>query len=252
MWCQMDETFSARFGPAARDYTFAPNESAERALGTIEPGFRIEMVNRGQFSLIDLVRAVLAQTGPAYLTMSTWSIGRREAAAVAWMLDTDQILDLVVLMMDRGFKRLPRAWSRSDSSSHFKTLERTFGTGRILQCNSHSKFVLLVNDRYNVAIRTSANLNQNIRLEQFSIDDDRKMVEFYAGIVQSWAKVQPPGFGRKSSGVGRRFDRPDAFDDVRSLPELPEGEIDLGAVLSEAAPLDLCETALEMDWQIDG
>ena len=223
----MTEGYSARFTGKERSYICAPHANAYRAIGTIEPGFRMELVNRGQFSLIDVIRVLIEQTGPAYLTVSTWTIGRAEVAAIAWLLDSGYLLDLRVLMMNRAFKTMHRQWSRDGGKDdHYRALERTFGTERIIQCKSHAKFVLIVNDEWSIAIRTSANFNRNIRLEQFSIDDDASMTAFYAGIVKSWAGTVAPGFAPSASDIDRPFQRLDAFDDVRALPPSTSDDLD--------------------------
>ena len=235
----MTEGYSARFTGKERSYICAPHANAYRAIGTVEPGFRMELVNRGQFSLIDVIRVLIEQTGPAYLTVSTWTIGRAEVAAIAWLLDGGYLLDLRVIMMNRTFKTMHRQWSRhGEKGDHYRALERTFGAERIVQCQSHAKFVLIVNEQWSIAVRTSANFNSNARLEQFSIDDDRAMAEFYASIVQSWAKTVAPGFGPPAADIDRAFKRLDAFSDVRSLPPAVDGEFDLDDLLLDDLDLE--------------
>ena len=195
---------------AERKLLCAPKQNAIEAIGKIEPGFRIELVNCAQFSLIDVVRALLLQTGPAHVTISTWSTSIKDAANAAWMLRNKEILS-IKLLIDRGFKTLEK------QKTYFQRLEDWYGKDSILQCRTHAKFVLIKNKKYNIAIRTSANLNTNIRLEQFSIDDDEKLVNFYAGVVESWAGVVAAGFGVSVNEVDRAFSR-HACKEIESLP----------------------------------
>lgn len=43
----------------------------------------------------------------------------------------------------------------------------------------HAKFVVIRNEQWNIVIRTSANLNKNVRLENFEIDDDKDFADFF-------------------------------------------------------------------------
>lgn len=52
--------------------------TASEAIGTLEPGISIFGVTRGQFSMIDLVLAVLDQLGPAHVSLWTWKIAEYE------------------------------------------------------------------------------------------------------------------------------------------------------------------------------
>ena len=179
-------------------YICAPRAGAASALGELRPGFRLEVVNRGQFSLIEVVRAILKQTGPANVTLSTWSAGIRDAANAAWLLETGEIRRLL-MMVDRGMKTL------ETQKTYYQRLQDWYGEGSILQCRTHAKFAIIRNEGWHVVVRTSANLNENVRLEQFSIDDNRDMADFYESIVSSWAGCVPLGFAVTVNKVDRAF-----------------------------------------------
>ena len=48
-----------------RKISLRATESAQNAVGMLEPGIELYGLTMGQFSLIDLILAVLRQTGPA-------------------------------------------------------------------------------------------------------------------------------------------------------------------------------------------
>lgn len=168
-----------------------------RALDAIEgwtKGGRVIGLTNGEFSLLSLIEAVLSYTGPANVTISTWSAGLYDASALRSLMACGKILD-VKLILDRSFK------TRQAGYSVF--IQDAFKEENIRTTNTHSKFVLIKNDAYNICIRSSMNLNENKRCENFDMDDDAQIYRFFAdfaaqlfdkmpeGIIESRKKVDP-------------------------------------------------------------
>lgn len=148
----------------------APYQSALETIGELEPGCRIVGMTKGQFSLLDLIRAVLASTGPAHLIVSTWTAGIRDAENAGMLIERGELLGLK-LLCDRSFpRRQPRYCAR---------ILEIFGPDSIRMTRTHAKFALLHNDDWHVVIRSSMNLNRNPRFEQFDLDDDAELYEFF-------------------------------------------------------------------------
>jgi hypothetical protein len=117
--------FSVRPSPRKARTIAAPIESARDAIGKIHPGLRVVGLNKGQFSLIDLITAVLEQVGAASVTVSTWTPGKIEIDAVLTMLHTHRITDFR-LLVDRSFvSRHPgeaRRLRRFGEETHYAAL----------------------------------------------------------------------------------------------------------------------------------
>lgn len=190
-------------------YVCAPRSTAVEAIGTISPGFRLEVVNRGNFGRIDIVQALLTQTGPADVLLSTWSIGIRDGANLAQMQSDGLIrsMSLVVNLANKTVEPHKTYWER---------MVGWFGESNVYPCQVHSKFTVIRNENWNIVIRSSANLTENIRLEQFSIDDSAAMANFYAGIIRSWAACVPEGFETPTKIITRAMKG--ALVDVESTP----------------------------------
>ena len=141
----------------------------EDIVGKIEPGMRTFGFTAGQFSFSDLIEYILNQTGPATLYISTWAASNDGIKKVFDFLNSDMLAD-VKFMIDTGAKKY-----RDDQFG--KLLDR-FGdcvrTTRI-----HAKFAVIRNENWNIVIRTSANLNKNLRLENFEIDEDKEFADFF-------------------------------------------------------------------------
>lgn len=161
-------------------------ENAEKAVEGLEHGIEIFGFTMGQFSLIDLIIAVLRQTGPAHVTISTWTAAKAEVETAYRLLRESRVLSCQWLV-DYSFPiRQP---------SYCERLRERFGDDCIRLGRTHAKFVLIKNDDWNVAIRTSMNLNTNPRFEQFELSDDPAMCGFLQEVVDDVFGAQEAGEG---------------------------------------------------------
>lgn len=214
----------------------APYQSAEAAIGQLEPGCRILGLTKGQFSLLDLLRACLAQTGPAHVVVSTWTTGIRDADNAKLLLDTGKILSFR-LLTDRSFAtRQPK---------YCQAIVRAFGNAAIRCTNTHAKFCLIQNDAWQIAIRSSMNLNRNPRFEQFDLDDDPAVVAFLREHADEMADLMPEGLRPPFAAVDAAFTNAlgGGLSDVYQLHGTPDddGPINMDAFLEPPAPFTAAE-----------
>ena len=171
-----------------RVFKISPSQSAQDCIGELTPNCSIIGVTKGQFSLLDLIRAVSGQIGPASLTVSTWSTGIRDAQNVGMLIDKGAFTS-VSLCLDRSFAgRQPK---------YLPTVIDAWGVDNIRMTRNHSKFFMLRNDKWNFCCRSSMNLNRNPRLEQFDLDDSPELCDFFQGIVDEIFEKMPPGLTKK-------------------------------------------------------
>ena len=138
----------------------------------------------GQFSLIDLIEATLEITGPADVTISTWSAGFYDVDAAVRFRDNGLLLSCRFLM-----DSMPKRGQATPGD-----VGELFGVDSIRTCNSHAKFVLIRNDAWHVVITSSMNLNLNPRLEQFEMTDDAERYAFFDAFVESVWTDMPEGW----------------------------------------------------------
>lgn len=50
----------------------------------------------------------------------------------------------------------------------------------------HAKFAVMTNEKYHLAIRTSMNLNENRRIENFEISDDKLLADYLTSIIDGF------------------------------------------------------------------
>lgn len=148
--------------------------SAAEAVGEITRGIEIYGLSKGQFSLIELVEHVLAATGPADVTISTWTAAGADLAHTQGFL-TDGRVTSARWLVDFSFP--------SRQPAYLAQLRDRFGDEAIRFTANHAKFVMIRNAAWNVAIRTSMNLNLNRRLESYEISEDVDLCDWLAEIV---------------------------------------------------------------------
>ena len=208
-----------------RKLIIAPYQLAHDCIGEITPGCSIIGVTKGQFSLLDLIRAVSDQVGPAALTVSTWSTGIRDTQNLDILINQGTFTS-VSLCLDRSFSgRQPK---------YVQEVIRVWGQENIRMTRNHGKFFLLRNEQWNICCRSSMNLNRNPRLEQFDIDDSLELCEFFADIIKQIFEKMPPGLTKKVKKCDEVFSQ--LLGGGLSDQYLPEDMAEWGNDLKEWKP----------------
>lgn len=155
-----------------RDIRRAANCAA--AVGELDRETEIYGFTRGQFSLVDLINHCLDQTGPGFLTISTWAAGEADVSAVLGLIESGRLTGARWLV-DRTFgRRAPELVSR---------IRKAFGPEAIRIADNHAKFFLLEAAGWQLVCRTSMNLNHNPRFESFQLAHDPELFAFHKAII---------------------------------------------------------------------
>ena len=145
-------------------------ENAEKAIAELkQDGMEIFGLTRGQFSLSDLLKATLIKTGPAELAISTWTAAHADVERMMNLLKNGLITDCKWLVDHTFVRRVPALTAQ---------IRQQFGDDAIRVTKTHAKFATITNESWQVAIRSSMNLNQNPRLESFQIGHDPVLCKF--------------------------------------------------------------------------
>ena len=158
----------------------------------------------GTWSLIDGIREMLRLAGPSRVTLSTWTAADADLRDAERMLRARLIVDFR-LCVDRSFiTRQPK---------YCATARALFGDGAIRVWNSHAKFCVVQGDGADLLLLSSANLNRNRRVENFSLFRSAEMIETYLGLVNVLFEIQGAGVGIDNPANGR----PDTDEAVRRV-----------------------------------
>lgn len=162
-------------------------ESAARCIGEITKGCDLFGLTKGDFSMIDILRHIARQIGPCRIDIGTWTAAAADIRQAEAMLGDRNILSMRWLL-DRSFPQRQEAYFRS-------LLER-FGRDSVRLARFHAKFILLENDGWSVAVRTSMNLNLNQRIEFFEISEGSPISDYLREVVDyHFALPQEDSFG---------------------------------------------------------
>lgn len=183
-------------------------QSAQRCIGALVPGCEIYGFTKGQFSCIHILEHVLKQTGPADVVICTWSAASGDISAAHNMLHMGGINSLRFIV-DFSFK--------SRKPQFCQELIEAFGPDSIRVTSIHAKFMIVKNDKWNICIRTSMNLNHNPRFENFEISDDPGMCDFMLETVADIWATQEPLEGFKSPSAGKK--------NFKQIYEVEQGDI---------------------------
>jgi hypothetical protein len=156
-------------------------ECATAAVATLErDGCELFGLTKGQFSLTDMIEAILEKTGPADLSISTWTAANSDVSRMLELLRSGAIRSCRWLVDMTFMRRCP---------SLAAEIRAKFGADAIRVTRTHAKFCTITNDGWQVALRSSMNLNQNPRLESFQVGHDPELCNFLSGVMDDiWAR----------------------------------------------------------------
>ena len=160
--------------------------NAADMIGNVEHGCEIFGLTGGQFSFIDILEHCLNFTGAADCVIATWTASYANIEK-ALRFTSDNRIKSCRWLVDRSFKT-----RKPDLCKH---LVDVFGKGCIRTASSHAKFLLLHNEEWSLCIRTSMNLNQNPRVENFEISDDPSLLEYMLDICDGVFEEESGEFG---------------------------------------------------------
>lgn len=157
-----------------REIRTAKKGAAADAIGTIGKTSEIYILTFGQFSLIDTLVHLLDRTGPAAVDIATWTAANAHLEESANLLKSAAITRMRWVVDTSFLNRQP---------AYCRRMRELFGDDCIRTCRTHSKFINITNDEWDVTVRTSMNLNNNPRLENLEISNDPALSGFLTEIV---------------------------------------------------------------------
>ena len=154
--------------------------SAEVAIRDLAPGLELVGFTKGQFSLLDLIKATAKHIGPSHLHISTWTAALSEVGELAVMhkrgvlLSTRWLADISLGGRDRGV---------------MQAILHHFGKNSVRVTKNHSKFCVFINDEWRLVLLSSMNLNMNPRMENFSLSNDPELAAWLLAFLDEiWGK----------------------------------------------------------------
>jgi hypothetical protein len=166
-------------------------QSATEAVSGLErDGMELFGLTKGQFSLTDMIEAILEKTGPADLSISTWTAANGDVTRMLALLSSGAIRSCRWMVDLTFMRRCPQLTSE---------IRAKFGADAIRVTKTHAKFCTITNDDWQIALRSSMNLNQNPRMESFQVGHDPVLCQFLSEVLDDVWKRQDKGIADLSS-----------------------------------------------------
>ena len=163
----------------------------------------------GQFSLVDVIAALLDRTGPARVDICVWAVGAADLQRTKRITAGGRATRLR-WVLDQGFE--------SRTPHYLEQMRQLYGDEQIRTIRAHAKFVLIANDEWQIVVRTSMNLNQNTRFEHLDVVDDPDLHRWHEQIVDGIFEREKAG-DYSSKGM----------TDITGVPETnPATPVELG------------------------
>ena len=212
---------------------------AEDAVADLAPGCRILGLTLGRFSFGDLIRAVCRKTGPADVTISTWTAGLRDLETMAWVLERKRVKSIRFMVGD-GFVSCCRPVAHR--------MVELYGGDALVLARTHAKFAMIDADGWKIVIRTSMNLSRNPRIEQFELDDDPEIFAFYDAVCQRVRDSTPPGIETSWKETNTAF--ASVLSDTPTEDEVASDAVDVEALVADllSAPPDVQQMIADLAW----
>lgn len=209
--------------------------TAAQVLGPLRPGDRVTGLTAGQFSAVDAMEHMVDELGPAAVRISTWTTGIYDIQRARDIRVAGRITDIRVLL-DRGtFEKSPKFAG---------PLIEVLGVDAFRCLSVHAKVIIVSGERGSAVMRSSMNLNKNLRTEQFDIDVCDEVAGFYVDWFDAlW--VQSAITRDNRAIIAAVYDRYRAAPEGEPAEEAPDRA-------REVKPEAISMSAAELDAWLDG
>jgi len=208
--------------------------TAAETIGPLAESVSVTGLTAGQFSAIDAMEHMVNELGPSVVRLSTWTTGIYDVER-ARDIQMDGRINECRVLLDRGtFEKSPKFAG---------PLIEILGVESFRCLSVHAKVIIVEGERGTAVMRSSMNLNKNLRTEQFDIDVGPEVGAFFI----EWFDALWDESGRTRDNqaiIQAVFDRflalppvePKARADPVEADDLSGLVLDLGALDDDGVP----------------
>ena len=157
-----------------------------KAFEGLEADTTIHGLTNGSWSFGDGIAALARRAKNSHLIIATWTAGAAEIVRYDRLCNEKEI-ESCLFLVDFSF--------RTRQPKYCALLRERFGDDCIRVWNCHAKFAIIKGADLEILYLTSANLNKNPRIENFTITTDPEVVKQYRELVNNLFEEQKPGEG---------------------------------------------------------
>lgn len=197
-------------------------ENAKEAIGGIKKGMSLFCLTKGDFNKINIIEHILDEIGSADVVVCTWAAGGFDVKKLKALHDSGRVNNISIILDKSAISKL--------GADRFKIITELF-PNEVYPTSTHAKFILIRNEEFHIVVRTSMNLNENKRIENFEIDDDRELYNYIELVIKDIIKKNTYSVGTfKLLGKDEQFNK--------YIPALSEGNSGLRDKLKDTDVLD--------------
>ena len=137
-----------------------------------EQGVSYHCISFGDVDSLTYMRVIVKQQRIKYALLSTWCMASEDIAEIRSWIERGYI-GRVDFYVGEIFKA-----SYYRQYEELQDLCKTLG-GRVAICRNHSKVMVLIGEKWDAVIETSANVNTNPRIENAVITTDSQLAHWY-------------------------------------------------------------------------
>ena len=181
--------------PRKRQIRLSADMGAAEAIGKLSPGCEIFGLTKGQFSLQDILAAILDQTGPADVDLATFTMAELSILFLRGLIDAEKIRRIRVII-DRSFQ--------GREPEYCATLLAAIGNDKVRTTRNHAKYLVIQNETWKIVVRSSMNFGADPKLEFFEVSDDPELCDFLTRVGDDLF-ARPAAFNFSGDGAGLDF-----------------------------------------------
>lgn len=159
----------------------ALNSELPLVLPRIDPGQHYHLVSAGLWAMHELLFHLLTFTGPARVTLATWSMSETAVRQLVRGLDAGLITSLHALLDARVRVRTPEVLAFLKCQA-----------ARVRITANHAKVTVIENDAWQIAVVSSANMTNNPRYEATVVDCHPGAARLHCGWIENELRKAHP------------------------------------------------------------
>lgn len=129
----------------------------------------LHFCTEGKWSSHEMLAVILARTGPAALSLTSWGLTEDPVRHMAHLMRQGTITSIRMLLDKRIVAHNPQAYQLAQAQ---------FGNG-VITANIHAKVMVVRNAQWDIVVITSANMTRNKRIEAGVIMESPEAAEFH-------------------------------------------------------------------------
>lgn len=146
---------------------------------------------RGGFSSISLISYIASKEIIEELWVTTFRVGNRQFEELKNLYNSGRIKKIHLITSSSQESIDSKAEYKGEKYNYLDYIKQIQEdkNWKVTTSRNHSKIILLKTEENNYVVETSSNLNENPQMEQFNLENDAELLNWYKQIFQDIEKV---------------------------------------------------------------